>query len=187
VGAPQGAYVGGRLIPVVNRRLRRISGEVARFSAVNVVATIIALIIFNGLVHGVKGWFSGPLHDHALSSYLLANSVGMFVSYYGARHYAFKHRHAAGPGGGLLIYVVINLSSFVIPISCLWITRNVFEWTSIYADNIAGNVIGAMLGNVFRFWAFRRFVFTKQPAVSRRVHVGVHAAEEPEPELPPVV
>jgi len=28
---------------------------------------------------------------------------------------------------------------------------------------MSGNVIGAMLGNVFRFWAFRRFVFTPRP------------------------
>jgi putative flippase GtrA len=158
----------------MGRRLRRIGGEVARFSAVNIVATIVALVIFNAIVHGVKGWFDAPMNDNPLTSYLIANSVGMFVSYYGARYYAFKHRHAAGPGGGLLIYVVINLASFVIPISCLWVSRNIFEWESIYADNIAGNVIGAILGNVFRFWAFRRFVFTKDPVPARGM-----AADQP--------
>ncbi|MFL6060684.1 MAG: GtrA family protein [Marmoricola sp.] len=157
----------------MGRRLRRISGEVARFSAVNIVATAVALVIFNCLVHGLTGWFDGPLHDRPLTSYLLANSVGMFVSYYGARYYAFRHRHAAGPGGGLLIYVGINLLSFVIPISCLWITRNVFHWDTIYADNISGNVIGAILGNVFRFFAFRRFVFTGLPG-------PVHEAVQPQ-------
>jgi putative flippase GtrA len=83
----------------------------------------------------------------------------MFVSYFGARHYAFRHRHAAGPGGGLPRYVAINLSSFIIPVTCLWFTRHVLHWDSIYADNVSGNVVGALLGNVFRFWAFRRFVF----------------------------
>ena len=145
----------------LRRRVRRLTGEVARFSAVNVVATIIALILFNLLVHGLTGWFKGPLHAHVISSYLLANSVGMFVSYYGSRHFAFRHRHAAGPGGGLPNYVAINLASFVIPISCLWVTRNVFGWDTIYADNISGNVVGAVLGNIFRFWAFRRFVFNR--------------------------
>lgn len=164
----------------MGRRLRRISGEVARFSAVNVVATIIALIIFNLLVHGVKGWFGGPGHDRPLTSYLIANSVGMFVSYYGSRYYAFRHRHAAGPGGGLLIYVVINLTSFVIPISCLWLSRNVLEVSSIYADNIAGNVVGAILGNIFRFYFFRKFVFTKQPTTFFGKPAGEHAEVEPQ-------
>lgn len=147
--------------------LRRLSGEVARFSAVNVVATFVAVFLFNALVHGLKGWFDGPLHEHAISSYLIANSVGMFVSYYGSRHYAFRHRHAAGPGGGLPRYVAINLASFVIPVSCLWLTRHVLHWDSIYADNISGNVIGAVLGAAFRFWAFRRFVFHTVPVVPR--------------------
>ena len=158
-------------------RIRRFSLEVARFSAVNVVATAVSLVLFNVIVHGLKGWFHGPLNDHVITAYLLANSVGMFVSYYGSRHFAFRHRHAAGPGGGMLIYVAINLASFVIPVTCLWVSRNVFGWDTIYADNMSGNVIGALLGNAFRFWAFRRFVFHAAPRPFWPVHeVGVHEA-----------
>ena len=151
----------------MSRGLRRLSGEVARFSAVNVVATVVAVFLFNALVHGLKTWFDGPLNDHPISGYLLANSVGMFVSYYGSRHYAFRHRHAAGPGGGLPRYVAINLASFIIPVTCLWTTRHVLHWDSIYADNMSGNVVGALLGNAFRFWAFRRFVFNTPRIVPR--------------------
>jgi putative flippase GtrA len=140
--------------------MRRLTGEVARFSAVNVVATIVAVFLFNMVVHGLKGSFDGPLNDHPITAYLLANSVGMFVSYYGSRHYAFRGWHVAGPGGGLARYVAINLASFVIPVTCLWVTRHVLHWDSIYADNVSGNVVGALLGNAFRFWAFRRFVFS---------------------------
>jgi putative flippase GtrA len=151
----------------VNRGLRRLSAEVARFSAVNVVATAVSVFLFNAIVHGLKGWFDGPLNDHPITAYLLANSVGMFVSYYGSRHYAFRHRHASGPGGGMPRYVAINLASFVIPVTCLWVTRHLLHWDSIYADNVSGNVIGALLGNAFRFWAFRRFVFNTPRVVPR--------------------
>ena len=147
----------------MGNRLRRLTGEVARFSAVNTLATLIALFLFNALVHGVQGWFDGIMHGDPIPAYLVANSVGMFVSYYGARYYAFRHRHAAGPGGGLVNYVMINLLSFVIPVTCLFVSRNLIGWDSIYADNMSGNVIGALLGNAFRFWAFRRFVFTPRP------------------------
>lgn len=163
------------------KRLRRLTGEVARFSAVNTVATIVALFLFNALTHGIKGWFGGPMNDSPILAYLAANSVGMFVSYYGSRYYAFRHRQAAGPGGGLLNYVIINLSSFVIPITCLFLSRNVFGWDSIYADNVAGNVIGALLGNAFRFWAFRRFVFkVRSPLIVEHVpeDVGVERLDE---------
>mgnify|MGYP001025650734 FL=1 len=55
--------------------------------------------------------------------------------------------------------MAINLASFVIPVTCLWVTRHLLHWDSIYADNVSGNVVGALPGNAFRFWAFRRFVF----------------------------
>ncbi|MCW2783824.1 MAG: GtrA family protein [Marmoricola sp.] len=131
-----------------------------RFGAVNTAATLVAVVLFNALVHGFKGWFDGPMHGLPIPGYLVANSVGMFVSFYGSRYYAFRHRDAAGPGGGLLNYVVINLASFVIPVTCLFVSRNLFGWDTIYADNVSGNLVGAFLGAGFRFWAFRQFVFT---------------------------
>lgn len=167
------------MVSPIRKRLRRLTGEVARFSAVNTVATLVALFLFNALVHGVQGWFDGVMHGDPIPAYLVANSVGMFVSFYGARYYAFRHRHAAGLGGGLLNYVIINLLSFVIPVSCLFVSRNIIGWDSIYADNMSGNVIGAVLGNVFRFWAFRRFVFTPRPVPLLEV---VPPTEHPENE-----
>lgn len=135
----------------------------AKFSAVNVVATVVAVVLFNLLVHGIMGLFHpGPLNAWPLTAWLLANCVGMGISFYGSRRFAFKHRQPSGPGGGFLIYALVNLTSFVIPMSCLWITRNVIGWDSAIADNVSANVIGAFLGMLFRFWAFRRFVFKKQ-------------------------
>ena len=124
-------------------RLRRIGGEAAKFSAVNVVATAVALVLFNLLAHGIPGIHTpGPLNGWPLTSWFLANCVGMAISFNGSRRYAFKHRKPSGPGGGALIYVVINLVSFVIPMACLWITRNVLGWDSVLADNVSANVVG---------------------------------------------
>ncbi|MEO5654318.1 MAG: GtrA family protein [Marmoricola sp.] len=144
-------------------RLRRLSSEAAKFSAVNVVATLVAVVLFNVLVHGVVGLYHpGPLNGWPLTSWFLGNWVGMWISFYGSRRYAFKHRRPSGPGGGALNYTLVNLASFVIPMSCLWLTRNTMGWNNALADNISANVVGAALGMVFRFWAFRRFVFKKR-------------------------
>jgi putative flippase GtrA len=141
--------------------LRRIGGEAAKFSAVNAVATVFAIVIFNLLVHGAWIYSPGPLHDWPLTSWFLANCVGMAISFFGSRHFAFRHRRPSGIGGGALNYVVINLLSFVIPMSCLWVTRNVFGWDSAIADNVSSNIVGATAGGLVRFWAFRRFVFKR--------------------------
>jgi putative flippase GtrA len=146
----------------MGQRLRRIGGEAAKFSAVNVVATVIAVLLFNVFVHGITGLSRpGPLNGWPVTAWFLANCVGMGVSFYGSRRYAFKHRRPSGPGGGALVYVVVNLASFAIPMACLWITRNTLEWDSALADNVSANVVGAALGMLFRFWAFRRFVFKR--------------------------
>lgn len=146
-------------------RFQHLGRETARFAVVNVAATVVALLLFNLLTHGIKDVYAGPLNDRPLTSYVAANSVGMLISFLGSRYYVYKHRQAVGPGGGFVNYAIVNLSSFVIPIGCLWFSRNVLEFDSIYADNIAGNVVGSLLATVFRFWAFRRFVFHKSPKV----------------------
>lgn len=144
-------------------RWRRLGGEVAKFSAVNAVATVVAFVLFNVLVHGIPMVLNpGPLNGWPVTSWFFANCVGMGISFYGSRRYAFKHRRPSGPGGGFLNYALVNLASFVIPMTCLWVTRNVLDWESAIADNISSNVVGAALGMVFRFWAFRRFVFKKR-------------------------
>ena len=61
----------------------------------------------------------------------------------------------------LVNYAIVNFASFVIPMACLWVTRNVFDWSTVLADNVAANVVGASLAMLFRFWAFRRFVFKR--------------------------
>jgi putative flippase GtrA len=143
-------------------RLRRIGGEAAKFSAVNVVATIVAVVLFNVLVHGITGISRpGILNGWPVTAWFLANCVGMGISFYGSRRYAFKNRRPSGPGGGALNYTAVNLASFAIPMACLWVTRNVLGWDSALADNVSANGVGAVLGMLFRFWAFRRFVFKR--------------------------
>jgi putative flippase GtrA len=160
-------------------RLRRIGGEVVRFSAVNVVATVVAVVLFNALVHGVPEHGPGPLHGFPVLTYFVANTVGMLISFYGSRSYAFRHRMPTGPGGGLLNYAIVNFASFVIPMACLWVSRNVFDRDTVVADNLAANVIGATLAMLVRFWAFRRFVF-KRHAVEFHGAMGTHVFGTPE-------
>ncbi len=167
-------------------RLRRIGGEAAKFSAVNIVATIVAVVLFNVLVHGITGISRpGVLNGWPVTSWFLANCVGMGISFYGSRRYAFKNRQPAGPYGGALNFVLVNLTSFLIPMGCLWITRNVIDWDSALADNISANVVGAVLGMAVRFWAFRRFVFKRHKGGGLLHAIVVEPGPELEAELDP--
>jgi len=148
----------------MGRRLSRLTSEVAKFLTVGGVATLVALLIFNVLVHGFVWLSPGPLHRWPLTSYVLANLVGMVVSYRGSRSWAFRHREVVGAAGGRLAFFVINTVTMGIPLLFLAASRYLLHFDDVVADNVAANVVGLGLGTAARFWAFRRFVFVRPPA-----------------------
>ena len=152
----------------MGRRLQRLATEAAKFLAVGGVATAVALVLFNLLVHGFFGSVPGPMHDMPLTAYILANCVGMVVSYRGSRSWAFRHREPVGAAGGRVSFFVINSVTMGIPVLCLAASRYLLDLDSPLADNIAANVVGLALGTAARFWAFRRFVFLHPRAARQR-------------------
>lgn len=147
----------------MGRRLRRLTGEAAKFLTVGGVATLVSFVIFNGLVHGYLNG-PGPMHEHPLEAFVVANLVGMVVSYRGSRSWAFRNRAAVGPAGGRLAFVAINVATMAIPLLCLTITRYGLGLSDPLSDNIAANVVGLGLGTAARFWAIRQFIFPQESA-----------------------
>jgi len=151
----------------VGHRWQRFLSEAAKFLTVGGLATLVSFVIFNGLVHGyVDG--PGPMHDQPLVAFVLANLVGMLVSYRGSRSWAFRHREAVGVAGGRVAFLVINVVSMVIPLACLAFTRYALGRSDPIADNVAANVVGLGLGTLARFWAIRTFIFVGPARVEPR-------------------
>src|SRR5689334_18830200 len=108
-------------------RWHRIFTEAYRFLAVGGLATIVAFLIFNFLVHGFSSGWEAPLKHHPYLAYVIANVIGMAVSYRGSRSWVFKDRPPRTADGGRLMFVVINLGTMLIPMACLWVSRNVLD------------------------------------------------------------
>jgi len=153
----------------VGHRSRRLFSEGAKFVTVGGVATLVALVIFNGLVHGYLGG-PGPMNDEPLVAFAIANLVGMVVSYRGSRSWAFRHREAVGIAGGRVAYFVINIVSMAIPLLCLTVSRYVLHFDDPVSDNVSANLIGLGLGTLARFWAIRRWIFKQPVHVPELVH-----------------
>jgi putative flippase GtrA len=151
----------------MGRRLLRITAEAAKFLAVGGVATAVSLVAFNVLVHGWTGE-PGPLADSPLPAFVVANAIGMLVSYRGNRSWTFRGREVVGVIGGRPTYYVINVASMALPLACLAFSRYVLDRTDAVSDNLAANVIGLALGTAVRFWAFRRFIFVHPLTAARR-------------------
>jgi putative flippase GtrA len=156
--------------------VREVASEVAKFLTVGGVATAVSFVIFNALVHG--DWALPPaMNRWPLPAYVIANTVGMLVSYRGSRSWAFRHREVVGRAGGRLAFFVINVASMAIPLLCLAFSRYVLHRDDPVADNVAANGVGLVLGTAARFVAFRKFVFV-HPRVARARQERVAAARD---------
>ena len=139
--------------------------------AVGGIATFAAFVIFNFLVHGLYLTDDPWLNGHPVTAFVIANFVGMVISYRLSRYWTFKHRPPQHADGGRTAYFVINTVTMLIPMACLWISRNVLGLDDAVSDNLAGVVIGALLGQAARFYLFREYVFQKpEPAAPAGLH-----------------
>ena len=138
---------------------KRLLGESGKFAVVGIVATLVSVLVFNLLAHGY--WFidKAPLRNHAITAYVIASAAGMVVSYRGSRSWAFSDREPTHPDGGRTAFLVINVVTMLLPITCLWITRHLLGLEDPLSDNISANLIGLGLANAARFVLFRALVF----------------------------
>ncbi|WP_167736148.1 GtrA family protein [Nocardioides sp. 503] len=150
---------------IVGARHARVLAELGRFLTVGGVATLVAFILFNALVHGFSTGHLAVLSDRPILAYVLANTVGMVISYRGARSWAFRDRPPRQADGGRSAYVLINVVTMSLPVACLMISRDVLGLEDPLSDNISANVIGLALGLGARFYLFRRFVFRRPTGV----------------------
>ena len=144
--------------PRLRSRGRNLVGEGLRYLAVGGLATLVSVIGFNALVHGVLVDVA-PLRDDPIPAYVLANVVAGLVAYLGMRWWAFSHRNAADPVESVVRFFVLGAATMVIPVLCLAFSRYVLGQQSVVADNLSANVIGLGLSTITRFWVFRRYVF----------------------------
>ncbi len=140
--------------------------EMLKFGVVGAVAFVIDLGGYNLLVFGPhllgmigEGDTAGVLHDKPLTAKILSASVATLVAWLGNRLWTFRHRHQEMPAvHELALFVFFNLVAMVIGVVCLGFSRYVLDLDTQLADNVT-NIVGIGIGTLFRFWAYRRFVF----------------------------
>ncbi len=135
--------------------------EFSRSAVIGTLSSLVAAGLFNWLVHWQPGGVGAWLNGWPVTAFLIANSISMLLTYQLSRVWAFRHREATGFLGGAPLFFAISTASLVIPVICLWGSRNVLMLDSALADNIAANVVGLFLGFLTRFALFRMWVFKR--------------------------
>jgi putative flippase GtrA len=153
-------------IPAAVSRLRGtidvVYREMLKFGAVGAVAFVVDVGLFNLLTSDL--WFGSgapPLDGHEKLAKIVSASTATVVAWLGNRYWSFRHRRQSSRGREFLTFVLMNLIAMVIAVLCLAVSHDLLGFTSKLADNVSGNLIGIALGTLFRFWAYRTFVFTQ--------------------------
>ncbi len=125
--------------------------EVAKFGVVGVFNAVLDIALFNYLHFSVG---IGPLTAKAISTTIAATS-----SYFMNRHWSFAHRARSGLRREYALFVVLSGVGLLIVEVCLAVTRYGLGLKSVFALNVAANGVGMVLGTLWRFYAFKRWVF----------------------------
>jgi putative flippase GtrA len=139
--------------------------EMLKFGMVGAVAFVIDLGGYNVLVFGPhllgmlgEGRTTGALNDKPLTARIISATVATLVAWLGNRLWTFRHRRNRQVTHELALFVVFNVAAMVIAVVCLGFSRYVLDLHSQLSDNVT-NIVGIAIGTLFRFWAYRKFVF----------------------------
>ena len=122
--------------------------EISAFGLVGTIGFIVDETLFNVF-----------FHDGQIVAKTISTTVATMVTYLGNRYFSFSHRARSGIGRETTIFFGINLIVLVLSL----IVLGFFEYPlhlkhHRFAMNIV-NIATIGLGTLFRFWAYKRFVF----------------------------
>jgi putative flippase GtrA len=126
--------------------------EIAKFGIIGAVAFALTIALSNLFHFGLN---LGPL-----TSFGLATAITAVLSYFANRHWTWRNREQTGVRRELPLFLGLSLVGLVLSEIPLGISEYGFHQHSALAYNISSTLVGTAIGTVWRFWSFRRWVFT---------------------------
>ncbi|WP_328842011.1 GtrA family protein [Nakamurella leprariae] len=134
--------------------------EMAKFLVVGGTAWCIDTAIFTVLSHTV-------LAEKVITAKIISILVSTIFSYIANREWSFNHRGGRERHHEAMLFFVVNALALGLNLIPLAVSRYVLGFTTEHhsqfavtiADFVAANLIGTVIGMMFRYWAYRRFVF----------------------------
>ncbi|MFK0124401.1 MULTISPECIES: GtrA family protein [Streptomyces] len=150
------------LISVALRARDAIKGmwrEAAKFGVVGALAFVVDNGGYNLLVFGLPGGAQGgPMNTYPVLASVLATSAAALFSWIGNRYWTYRHQHRERLTLELVLFLVANGVGLVITAGTVYASRHLLGLDSPLSDNTA-RIMGWVLATLFRFYAYRRYVF----------------------------
>ena len=129
--------------------------EAIKFGVIGALAFVIDMGSFNLLRHTL-------LEDKPTAAVIVSASLATVFAWLGNRTWTFRHRRNRPAHHEAALFAGTNGVALVIQAAAVAFSNYVLELESLTADNVA-KVVAILLGTLFRFWAYRRFVFAGEP------------------------
>ncbi|MDI1459912.1 GtrA family protein [Catellatospora sp. KI3] len=143
------------LLPRLLGRFQHLLRELGKFGVVGGLAFLVDLAVFN-LLLGPMGW---------LAATVTSMTIAATAAFLGNRYWTWRDRESSSLTREYALYFFFNAVGLGITLAVLWFSHDVLggAWPEVFqtrlADNVAKSLIGNAFATVFRFWAYRRFVF----------------------------
>ncbi|GGU04408.1 hypothetical protein GCM10010244_32860 [Streptomyces coeruleorubidus] len=143
----------------VRDAVRGIWREAAKFSAVGALAFVVDNGGYNLLVFGLPGGAEGgPMGAAPVQASVVATGAAALFSWAGNRYWTYRHQHREKPAQELGLFLVANGVGLAITAGTVFASRQLLGLDSALSDNTA-RIFGWVLATLFRFYAYRRYVF----------------------------
>lgn len=152
--------------------VRRVVRRLGSFSLVGTVAFLVDISLYNVLASTV-------LDDSPIAAKVASVAVATTVSWLGSRYLTFRRTRGRSIRSETLLFALTNFVGLLIATGCLYVSHYLLGFDSQLADNISGNVVGVIAGNIFRYFAYRYIVFTT--AEERAARAGQRKTPQKEP------
>jgi putative flippase GtrA len=158
------------------QRFAHLFHELAAFGAIGVLNFIITIGISDTLHLGLG---VGPL-----TSFGVGTIVATTFSYFANRFWTFRHRDRTGLGREYVLFFVFNGVGLVITWVFIGFTHYILDIRNGVAFNVS-QIIGTGVATLFRYWAYKKWVFLPPTAPPVDPHTGLPEAQVPTPADPP--
>ena len=129
--------------------------ELTTFLIIGGLITVLDIVVFNVLLLGVG---TGPVLSKVVSITFAA-----VASYAVNRCTTWRGRSRTAMHRELGVFLAICAAALVVNEVPVVISHYLLGLTSPMVDNVSANVVGLPAATIFRFWAFRRWVFPPAP------------------------
>ncbi len=143
-----------QLLRGVYERFAAILHELIKFGLIGALAFVIDFGGTNLLRFVIE---LGPL-----TSKTIATVVAATFAYFGNRYWTFRHREQSGVAREYILFFLLNAVGLAISLAVIGFVTYVLGRHDALSFVIA-QIIGLVLGTLFRFWSYKKWVFLAVP------------------------